>query len=216
MMKTPPRHNKRPRTENSPTTFMSVDNQKTPPTLIDYNERNIDTLPTFQVDSEGRTRPGQENLAEAYERVKQRDDAIMMRKLVKVNVPLFNENGEIGYHPTQTELADKRNIYFVYTLEPATDQDIELWKQGKLKLFNYSPHDPSDAIERVMGGLQSSFDALSIENDKDSYETSSMEMTSPMKTQNAGRNRRTKAKKRRHTKKRGAKYTVRKSRKYRH
>jgi hypothetical protein len=167
------------------------------------------------VDSEGRTRPGQENLIEAYEMVKQRDDATMLRKLVKVNVPLFNENGELGYHPTNTEMANKQNIYFVYTLEPATEQDIELWKQGGLRLFNYSPHDPSDAMERVIGGLQSSFEALSVEDSVDSRQSTDMEMSSSSRSQSAGRKRRTKAKKRRHTKKRGAKYTLRKSRKSR-
>lgn len=213
MMKTPPRSNKRPRTQGSDSMPMSIDTEKTPPTLIDYQNRNLDTLPTFQLDSEGKPRSGQENLIEAYERVKERDDATMMRKLVKVNVPLFNENGELGYHPTNTDMENKRNIYFVYTLEPATEQDIELWKQGKIKLFNYSPHDPSDATERVYGGLKSSFDALSLEDSVDSRESTDMEMSPPSNSQNAGRKRRTKAKKRRHTKKRGAKYTLRKSRK---
>ncbi len=215
MMKTPPRNNKRPRTQGSVNAPMSIGTEKTPPTLIDYQNRHLDTLPTFQVDSEGRTRPGQENLIEAYEMVKQRDDATMLRKLVKVNVPLFNENGELGYHPTNTEMANKQNIYFVYTLEPATEQDIELWKQGGLRLFNYSPHDPSDAMERVIGGLQSSFEALSVEDSVDSRQSTDMEMSSSSRSQSAGRKRRTKAKKRRHTKKRGAKYTLRKSRKSR-
>jgi hypothetical protein len=215
MTKTPPRNNKRPRTEGSDNVPMSIDTEKTPPTLIDYQNRNLDTLPTFQLDSEGKPLSGQENLVEAYERVKERDDATMMRKLVKVNIPLFNENGELGYHPTNTDMENKRNIYFVYTLEPATDQDIELWKQGKIKLFNYSPHDPSDATERVYGGLKSSFDALSMEDNVDSHESTDMEMSPPFNSQNAGRKRRTKAKKKRHTKKRGAKYTLRKSRKSR-
>ena len=215
MMKTPPRNNKRPRTQGSDNVPMSIDTEKTPPTLIDYQNRNIDTLPTFQLDSQGKPRSGQENLVEAYERVKERDDATMMRKLVKVNIPLFNENGELGYHPTNTDMENKRNIYFVYTLEPATEQDIELWKQGKIKLFNYSPHDPSDATERVYGGLKSSFDALSMEDNVDSRESTDMEMSPPSNSQNAGRKRRTKAKKKRHTKKRGAKYTLRKSRKSR-
>ena len=215
MMKTPPRNNKRPRTQGSDNAPMSMDTVKTPPTLIDYQNRHLDTLPTFQVDSEGRTRPGQENLIEAYAMVKQRDDATMMRKLVKVKAPLFNENGELGYHPTNTEVANKQNIYFVYTLEPATEEDIELWKQGGIRLFNYSPHAPSDAMERVHGGLQSSFEALSIEDGVDSRESTDMEMSPLPKIQDAGRRRRTKAKKRRHTKKRGAKYTLRKSRKSR-